>query len=248
MAMTTQEVGVYCLLLFQAWIDGGIPTDHAELARRVRLSLPRFEKAWRAVGPCWGGPVNGLFVNGRQERERRFQTTNRERLQALSKKGNLARWKADSGSHAGTEWDPKPSAPVPEAQRPYPKPKAQSPKPVLDVERASGARVEIEAWSKVFAEFPTLDTPDCHAAYRDLVAMRKHKRFGEWRPDTLRANLRDAAPHGPVALAAAFRESTRSEYRGVFPDKHKPRRAPTNPTGAPTLGQMLDAHRNGGAA
>lgn len=101
-------------------------------------------------------------------------------------------------------------------------------------------KVEVEAWAKVFAEFPALDVPDCHAAYRDLLAMRKRKRFGEWEDATLRQNLKAALSYGPVALAAAMRESARHEYRGMFPEKHtRSGGASGEPTGLAAVEAMM---------
>lgn len=112
---------------------------------------------------------------------------------------------------------------------------------------SEGKDPEIETWAQVFAEFPTLDTPDVRSAYRDLVAMRKRKKWGEWQTDTLRGNLKHALAYGPVALAAAMQESARHEYKGMFPEKHAPRGKRVN--GEPTFGDLLDAARaQGGQA
>lgn len=123
-AMTCEEFGAYCQLLFQAWIDGGVPNDPAQLARRTRLSRAKFAKAWETVGPCFVEASNGLLVNPRMERERSFQAANRERLKKMAKKAADERWKADSDMpdacvpHA--EGMPNHAHPIPDAQSPTP--------------------------------------------------------------------------------------------------------------------------------
>lgn len=100
-------------------------------------------------------------------------------------------------------------------------------------------KVEVETWAKVFAEFEQFDTPEIRSGYRDLVKMRKRMRYGEWQPETLRKNLRHAVEYGPAALLAAFEESTRLEYQGLFPQKHAKRGAQGQPTGLAAVASMM---------
>jgi uncharacterized protein YdaU (DUF1376 family) len=76
-AMTDEELGVYVRLLCHAWLEGSIPADRVRLARMTRRSLSRFERVWRAVGPCWDtDPWDpDRLVQRRMERERTKQVT-----------------------------------------------------------------------------------------------------------------------------------------------------------------------------
>ncbi len=138
-AMTTEEVGAYCLLLFQAWIDNGLPNDLVQIARRARLSASKFARVWPIVKHCWIESENGRLVNPRMERERAFQALNRDRLRSMAEKAASARWKKDSvmpdacGPHA--EGMPNHARPIPDTR--YPIPDTRNPTPSLEEQPAN---------------------------------------------------------------------------------------------------------------
>lgn len=85
-AMTTEAEGAYMRLLCYAWIDGGIPSDHAMLAPMCKLTPERFEAVWPMLARCWTPSEDGTrLTNPRQERERAFQAVSRERRKAAGK-------------------------------------------------------------------------------------------------------------------------------------------------------------------
>jgi len=153
-AMTAEEVGVYVILLCQGWIDGSIPNDHVQLARRARLTPARFARAWVTVGLCWTESESGRLVNPRQERERAFQAANRAKMAELSKKGVEARQNDTPGDRTVAENVPRGDLPIPDTQ--YPKPD----KEVVDAPRrpvskpvpVPNYREAIDAWCEVFLQ------------------------------------------------------------------------------------------------
>jgi hypothetical protein len=64
-------------------------------------------------------------------------------------------------------------------------------------------------------------TPEVESAWADFAAMRRRKRYGAWQEETLQAQCKQWAGYSPEEVAAALSESARSEWKGVFPKKHK---------------------------
>lgn len=92
--MSLTEVGIYIILLSRAWLDGGLPTDVAEIAKLVRLPAARFGKIWRGALSEAFVERGGRLVNLRLDRERKIQADYRKK-----QKGNAdKRW--DKGGNA----------------------------------------------------------------------------------------------------------------------------------------------------
>lgn len=76
--MSTEEVGMYLLLLFLDWQEGGFVYDHKRLAKWCRMSPSAFKRAWEQVGKCFI-ECDGRMFNQRLAKER-------EKQEAWSKK------------------------------------------------------------------------------------------------------------------------------------------------------------------
>lgn len=102
-AMRTEEVGAYLLLLCAQWMDGPLPDDHEFLRRLCRMDAEPFKAAWVVLSRCFH-PVQGrpgFLENPRLEREREFQSENRERRKAASEAANAVK-----RDRIGTESEP----------------------------------------------------------------------------------------------------------------------------------------------
>lgn len=228
--MTAEEIGVYWLLICYAW-DAPLPNDPVRLARMARLTPKKFARAWGSVSRCFDVSEKNTLTNPRQERERIFQKENHERMQDLSQKAAQARQNATSRSPYGA-----PHGHLPNPYSPIPIPDTLHPKPGEGEERGAPSRaVPVpDAWLSVFAEFPTLNTGEAHAAYREWIDYRKASKIKAWGVTTLRKSLRTFEGHGTALWCAAIDESIRNGWQGLFP----PKRA----SGAPSALQ----HKPGG--
>lgn len=89
--MTAEQVGCYIRLLNDAWVNGGIPVDPAEMASIAGVTPRRFKASvWPALERCWISDGNGSMLNPRMEAEREKQQRWREK----SAKGGRASGKA----------------------------------------------------------------------------------------------------------------------------------------------------------
>jgi uncharacterized protein YdaU (DUF1376 family) len=71
--MSYTEIGIYQVLLDHAWLAGGLPTKHGEIAKMLKMNPRRFSKVWAgALSECWI-ERGGRLVNPRQEKERTKQ-------------------------------------------------------------------------------------------------------------------------------------------------------------------------------
>jgi uncharacterized protein YdaU (DUF1376 family) len=86
--MSAAERGVYIMLLLYSWLDGGLSTDHAVLARLGGVKLSQFERMWKSgpLSECFT-ERRGKLYNDRLEEERRKQVAFRERQAENGKKG-----------------------------------------------------------------------------------------------------------------------------------------------------------------
>ena len=92
MVMSAAERGAYISLLCHAWIDDGLTSDKAKLARlagcdriELKAALERFYL-----------DESGRYRHKRMEEVREEVMENRQKLTKAGKKGAEARWKADS--------------------------------------------------------------------------------------------------------------------------------------------------------
>lgn len=85
-AMTHEEFGCYWRLIFHAWLEGSIPSDHVRLARILKVNGRKFSAIWPAIEPCWeASPIEPetRLVQRRLEGERRKQHA-RSRVQSAN--------------------------------------------------------------------------------------------------------------------------------------------------------------------
>lgn len=107
--MTTEEVGMYVLLLCLDWNETGFEYDEKRLARWCRVSRAKFRRDWQAVSECFKERAGRLY-NPRLEDERIKQAEWREK----SRKGGVASAKARSkGGSTVVEPDPQPKGNTP---------------------------------------------------------------------------------------------------------------------------------------
>ncbi|MBN1253966.1 MAG: DUF1376 domain-containing protein [Deltaproteobacteria bacterium] len=91
-AWTNEEVGAYQRLLNHAWINRGIPSDIARIARIARESKEYFEqKLWPTISEKFEKGMNGKLTNPRQEIERQKQKEYREAQSEAGKLGVKAK-------------------------------------------------------------------------------------------------------------------------------------------------------------
>lgn len=89
--MSLTEIGVYMLLLSHAWLNGGLPTEVTEIAKLVKVPVPRFVKMWQgALSECFEHQ-HGRLVNVRLEHERQKQADHREAQSQRGKASAAAR-------------------------------------------------------------------------------------------------------------------------------------------------------------
>lgn len=208
--MTTEEIGAYWLLLCYSW-DAPLPNDHKRLARMARLPPARFARVWASVSRCFTLSDENEFTNPRVERERLFQKQNRDRMRDLSQKAAQARQNSTSRSPYGTPYDaPYGGLPIPDTL--YPKPDTLCSRKGAP-ERAGR---DPEPWLAVFAEFPSLNTGEGHAAFREWVSYRTTAKLKVWTVPTIRKSLRTFEGHGTALLRAAIDESIKNGWQGLF--------------------------------
>ena len=131
--MTYEERGVLITLLSFAWLDGGIPADHARIQRLLHMNRAEFARVWSEIAPCFTPHPDkpDMLVNNRMERERQSQDENRKAKKAASDAANAARWNKD-GSHA--ESGRTPNGVQTETPRiPIPVPVSRIPTPCVDI-------------------------------------------------------------------------------------------------------------------
>ncbi|MDB4875727.1 MAG: hypothetical protein JWM41_2173 [Gemmatimonadetes bacterium] len=97
--MTSEEVGVYVLLLCLEWNEVGFVFDEEELARWTRTTQPKFRAAWKRVSRCFV-ERDGKQYNPRLDAERAKQADWREK----SRQGGVASAQArlNGGSKGGS--------------------------------------------------------------------------------------------------------------------------------------------------
>ncbi len=214
-AMTTEEVGAYCLLILQGWIDGGVPNDMEQLARQTRLSPKKFASVWKRVGQCFVLDESGRFRNPRQERERQFQSENRKRLQDAANATNAKRWGSPSDTPSDSVGDTESVAP----NTRYPTPDVKEP----PTPRKRGPRAPfVPAWP------PALDTPAVKAAWAEWEQYRTEKGQRAYTPTGFARIVNRYA--SPQAFVRDVQYSIESNWQGIHPCKGGPSQTPTTPT------------------
>lgn len=101
--MSLAEVGVYILLLCHAWLAYGLPNDHAQIARYVRMPTSRLKRLWAGpLGECFV-LKGGRLVNPRQERIRADLFAFIDKQQTNGRRGGRPRKPTDNPNETQTE-------------------------------------------------------------------------------------------------------------------------------------------------
>lgn len=152
--MSMTERGVYITLLSRCWLDNGLPTDVAVLAKFVRMKTPQFERMWT------NGPMHECFAerggklhNERLDKERKKQTDFRRRQQDAAD----MRWESHRNATASKRH-------MPEASQPDALLSASSFASASKKEKKESAEAETASTPK-FLTFPTVG----HPPFWDLV-------------------------------------------------------------------------------
>lgn len=207
LAMTTEEVGAYILLLCAEWIDGPLPLEHHYLARIARMTPERFNEAWKSISRCFE-VRDKTISNPRLERERQFQVESRARFAALSKKGVEARSAAQEGGTV-TARSPYGNLPTPDTRHPIPDtrlpreresppPEAPIPIPVDHAEPVQASRLIAR-----LALHPKLDVPGVRTALARWEAHRSERGVAGYTASAAEACMLAWEQHGPDWLVRA---------------------------------------------
>jgi uncharacterized protein YdaU (DUF1376 family) len=107
--MTTEEVGMYVLLLCLDWNETGFEYDEKRLSRWCRVTPAKFRRDWAAVSECFV-ERDGRLYNPRLEAERIKQAEWREK----SRRGGVASGQARAkGGSTTPEPPPQPKGNTP---------------------------------------------------------------------------------------------------------------------------------------
>lgn len=88
---TSEEHGVYLILIFQGWIDGPLPADLDELKDLIPGGRDALDRVWPKVSRCFE-MRDGLLHNRRQERERAEALRVVKAAREGGRIGNEKRW------------------------------------------------------------------------------------------------------------------------------------------------------------
>jgi uncharacterized protein YdaU (DUF1376 family) len=91
MAMSLEQLGAYWKLVSICWIEEGLPSDPAMLARLLHVSPTKMAKLWPAIEPCFR-LESGLYQHPRLDRERAKQDEYRTIQSTAGKNGAAKRW------------------------------------------------------------------------------------------------------------------------------------------------------------
>ena len=248
LAMSTQEVGAYILLLCAEWIDGPLRNEPAFLARIARLTPAEFECAWPAIGRCFE-LHGGTLSNPRLERERQFQAASRSRMKELSRKGvegrfgdrTVHRTVADGAPHG----EPYGNPPTPDTRYPIPdtrmREREDPPIPIPD-EREDGPQ-----GSRLLAALrmhPRLAVPAVHEALRRWEAHRGERGAGEYTTAAAEAALCEWERHGPEWVVRAVGVWIQANAKNWFPvDESRMETPAADPSAPGAYGRMLEEGR-----
>lgn len=78
-----------------------------------------------------------------------------------------------------------------------------------------GVVVEVEWWHPIFAEFPTLATPEAVDAFREIIRTREVRKDAPWDAERLRGQLSAFLESGPAGWIEAVSRTVRNRYKGI---------------------------------
>lgn len=93
--MSWEQKGVYLFLLWHAWHEGSIPSDHAELAELLGMRRSVFNRLWPRIAVKWHASSPGRLTNNRLEHERKRLEDRAKKLSEAGQNGNARRWGGD---------------------------------------------------------------------------------------------------------------------------------------------------------
>lgn len=207
-----EAAGLYIALLSRCWRRGSVTADANALRSLYGRRCTAWEESLAMVLPCFQERDGRLF-NKRLEDERAIADQHSAKASS-SAKARWARWKAHRDANAMRTHSDRNANAMQGQDR------TEQDKTLQDSKgRASRAAPEEEDWLSVFAEFPSLNNGEAHAAFREWLDYRKASRFRKWSLPTVRKSLRMFEGHGSHLLARQIDESIRNGWQGLFPPK-----------------------------
>jgi len=94
-SISLEEQGAYQRLLDHEWIEGPLPDNPTELARRLAVPRTRFAKLWESIYRFFEKGEDGLLRDPRLELERAEQEERRRRNAESGRRGAATRWHGD---------------------------------------------------------------------------------------------------------------------------------------------------------
>lgn len=223
-AMRKEEVGVYCLLLFAEWLEGGpLIDDHEYLARIARCTPEEFATIWVAVGRCFRASSThaGCIESPRLERERRFQAEGRERrIQASriavdARSGNESSTNRARTVHQPSNESSPPLIPTPVARTPTPDSRSPTIQKNPPTPRRRGEPAE-PAWGEALrSEIPEPEQDAWASVCLAWEGWRKKHKHHPLPPDAWTELVRHWKPEGVKAFAEAVAWSGAQGWKSV---------------------------------
>jgi hypothetical protein len=90
--MNAEERGIFTSIRDECWVNGSVPTNHAQLAKILRLELDEVKRGLTEKVLYYLDEANGEFTMPDVERYRAELTTKREKQSQGGKKGMKTRW------------------------------------------------------------------------------------------------------------------------------------------------------------
>jgi uncharacterized protein YdaU (DUF1376 family) len=90
--LTLEQQGAYVRLLSHQWIEGPLPDNEKELARRLAVTVSVFRRLWGRISEFFPSQEDGRLGNPRLEQIRREQQEFHEMRSKFGRMGAEARW------------------------------------------------------------------------------------------------------------------------------------------------------------
>lgn len=91
-AMSLEERGAYITLLCVAWMEEGLPDDHKQLAKLLRITPRKFTAIWESMETRWYIGEDGRLYNRKMEGIREEMRKNSKAASEAGKRGAKKRW------------------------------------------------------------------------------------------------------------------------------------------------------------
>jgi uncharacterized protein YdaU (DUF1376 family) len=90
-AMSLEERGAYITMLCVAWMEEGLPDDHRQLAKLLRITPHKFASVWESMEARWY-VEDGRLYNRKMERIREEMRERSTTASEAGKRGAKKRW------------------------------------------------------------------------------------------------------------------------------------------------------------